>query len=93
MSPDERQPTANPFVIPDVPKTAVMDQFRELNDIHMKQYRQIIELYKDLADHLKKLLKDSGLKFWIVAAGLGAIVEVVRIGWLVLTYVFPSLRR
>lgn len=54
----------------------------------MEQYREITEMYKDLANHLKDLLRDSGLKFWIVAAGLGAIAEIVRIVWLAARFAF-----
>jgi hypothetical protein len=91
MSADKKQPDAgggNPFVPPKVPDTVTMEQVRELNQMHLQQYREITEMYQGLSNHLKDLLKDSGLKFWIVAAGLGAIIETLRIGWLAIRFIF-----
>jgi hypothetical protein len=91
LSPDEKQPDAgggNPFIPAKVPDSVTVAQVRELNRLHMEQYREITEMYKDLSNHLKGLLKDSGLKFWIVAAGLGAIIEAIRVVWLALRFAF-----
>ncbi len=65
-----------------------MEQVRQLGAMYTQQYRDMTEMYKGLANHLKDLLKDSGLKFWIIAAGLGAIVEIVRVVWLAIRFAF-----
>ncbi len=36
---------------------------------------------------LKQLLNETGLSFWIIAAGLGAIFEIGHIIWLAIRYV------
>jgi hypothetical protein len=88
MSADRKQDKVNPFVAAKVPDTVTMEQISAFNQMHIQQYREITEMYKGLANHLKDLLKDSGLKFWIVAAGLGAIVETVRVVWLAIRFAF-----
>lgn len=72
----------NPYVPASVPASVTTDQVRELFEINLAQYRQINEIYKDLESHLKKLLEETGLKFWIIAAGVGAIIEGIHVVWL-----------
>jgi len=78
----------SPYVPAKIPDAVTTDQVRELFDIHLSQYRQINEIYKDLGTHLKKLLEESGLRFWIVAAGAGAILEGLHILWLAARFWF-----
>jgi hypothetical protein len=35
---------------------------------------------------IKQLVSDSGLKWWIIAAGVGAVVETLHIVWLAARY-------
>jgi hypothetical protein len=44
--------------------------------------------FEQFADVVKKLVNDSGLKWWIIAAGVGAIFETGHILWLAARYVF-----
>jgi len=71
-----------------VPASVTTDQVRELFDINLSQYRQINGIYKDLGSHLKKLLEESGLRYWIIAAGVGAILEGLHILWLAARFCF-----
>jgi hypothetical protein len=77
-----------PYVPAKVPDSVTTDQVRELFEINLSQYRQINEIYKDLGSHLKKLLEESGLKFWIIAAGIGAIIEGLHVLWLAARFYF-----
>lgn len=42
----------------------------------------------DELSQLKKVLSDSGLSKWIIAAGVGAILEGLHIIWLAARYIF-----
>jgi hypothetical protein len=42
--------------------------------------------FEQFADVIKKLVNDSGLKWWIIAAGIGAIAETLHILWLAIRY-------
>jgi hypothetical protein len=91
VSADRKQTDAekiNPYVPAKIPASVTTDQVRELFDIHLSQYRQINEIYKDLGTHLKKLLEETGLRFWIIAAGAGAIIEGLHILWLAARFCF-----
>jgi hypothetical protein len=44
--------------------------------------------FAQLGDLFKKLINDSGLKVWIVLAGLGALAEILHIAWLAVRYIF-----
>ena len=37
---------------------------------------------------VKRLFEESSLAWWIRAAGAGAIVEILRVGWLAARYCF-----
>ncbi len=90
MSADRKQTgaKANPYVLPQISDAVTMEQVREFGDIYLQQYRQINEMYQDTANHLKGLLKDTGLEKWIIAAGVGAILEALHIVWLAIRYIF-----
>jgi hypothetical protein len=40
-----------------------------------------------MAGFFKTLFEDSPLAKWIKLAGLGALIEILRIGWLAIRYV------
>jgi len=88
----DRKPSStdkiSPYVPANVPASVTTDQVRELFDINLSQYRQINGIYKDLGSHLKKLLEESGLRYWIIAAGVGAILEGLHILWLAARFCF-----
>jgi hypothetical protein len=48
--------------------------------------RMTVGEFEQFADVIKKLVNDSGLKWWIIAAGIGAIAETLHILWLAIRY-------
>lgn len=50
--------------------------------------RMTVSEFEQFADVVKKLVNDSGLKWWIIAAGVGAIFEACHIVWLAARYLF-----
>jgi hypothetical protein len=45
--------------------------------------------FRDLANFFKDYLADNPVIRWsIVAAGIGAVIETLHIGWLALRYIF-----
>ncbi len=53
-----------------------------------KPARMTIDEIQQLGDVFKKLIDSTGLKFWIIAAGLGAILEGFHVIWLAARYIF-----
>jgi hypothetical protein len=48
--------------------------------------RMTVSEFEQFAEVIKKLVNDSGLKWWIIAAGIGAIAETLHILWLAASY-------
>jgi hypothetical protein len=48
--------------------------------------RMTVSEFEQFADLVKKLVNDSGLKWWIIAAGVGALFEAGHIIWLAARY-------
>jgi hypothetical protein len=48
--------------------------------------RMTVSEFEQFADVIKKLVNDSGLKWWIIAAGIGGIAETLHILWLAFRY-------
>lgn len=42
----------------------------------------------EFAEIFKKLVNDSGLKWWIIAAGIGAIIDAMHTLWLAARWAF-----
>jgi hypothetical protein len=87
MSADKKQTStdkSNPYILPKIPDSVTMEQVRLLGEMHMQQYRDFTEMYKGVADHVKRLLDETHLKWWVIGAGLGGIIETIRfIGYLI----------
>jgi hypothetical protein len=49
------------------------------------------DFHNKTVKELKKMFDDSGLRWWIIAAGVGAIVEALHIAWLALEWVVGRL--
>jgi hypothetical protein len=57
--------------------TEVINAMSTVSDIILEHGRFYTRLLKDF----EKMFKESGLKFWIIFAGVGGVCEVVRIFW------------
>ena len=50
--------------------------------------RMTIDDIQQLGGFFKELIDSSGLKVWIILAGLGSAVEIAHIIWLAVRYVY-----
>lgn len=48
--------------------------------------KMTIEDFEQLAGVFKRLVDDSGLKWWIILAGMGALVDILHTIWLAIRY-------
>ena len=47
---------------------------------------------KQIGDFFKEWFEGTNLKWWIIAAGVGAVVDALHVGWLALIWVFGRMR-
>lgn len=50
------------------------------------QYGQILGQYVNIGSQFKKWFDDTGLKWWIIAAGVGATFETMHVLWLAIRF-------
>lgn len=80
MSPNDNQFLKDPIADPNVQnaaKTEVINAMSVVSEIILDHGRFYSKLLKDF----EKMFKDSGVKLWIVLAGVGGICEIMRIVW------------
>jgi hypothetical protein len=80
MSANDNQFLNDPMVDPKVEKAAateVLNAMSAVSDIILEHGRFYTKLLKDF----EKMFKESGVKFWIIFAGVGGVCELARILW------------
>lgn len=64
----------------------VNERTRNGGDKAYKPAKLTIAEFEQFADVINRLVNDSGLKWWIIAAGIGAIFDILHVIWLAARY-------
>jgi hypothetical protein len=57
----------------------------------MEDVNILNKMFQGQAQYYKDLFEGTGLKWWIKAAGVGAVVEAVHVAWLAILWIHARL--